>query len=103
MPETDDLAALVARWTRGDRDAFDRLIEVLYEDLRAIAHRHLRAERPDHTLSTTALVHEAWVELSGRTGPAWHGRAQFFALLSRIMRNVLVDYARRRQADARRR
>jgi RNA polymerase sigma factor (TIGR02999 family) len=99
--DPEDLAALVERWTRGDREAFDRLTEVLYDDLRAIAHRHLRTERPDHTLTTTALVHEAWVELSGRTGPAWRGRAQFFALLSRIMRNVLVDYARRRQADKR--
>jgi RNA polymerase sigma factor (TIGR02999 family) len=101
VPDTDDLSALVERWTNGDREAFDRLTETLYDDLRAIAHRHLRSERPDHTLTTTALVHEAYVELSGRTGPAWRGRAQFFALLSKIMRNVLVDYARRRQADKR--
>lgn len=101
MSGTDDLAALVERWTRGDREAFDQLTEILYDDLRTIAHRHLRSERPDHTLTTTALVHEAWVELSGRTGPAWRGRAQFFALLSRIMRNVLIDYARRRRADKR--
>jgi RNA polymerase sigma factor (TIGR02999 family) len=101
VPDTDDLSALVERWTNGDREAFDRLTETLYDDLRAIAHRHLRSERPDHTLTTTALVHEAYVELSGRTGPTWRGRAQFFALLSKIMRNVLVDYARRRQADKR--
>jgi RNA polymerase sigma factor (TIGR02999 family) len=101
VPDTDDLAALVERWTSGDREAFDQLTEALYDDLRAIAHRHLRSERPDHTLTTTALVHEAYVELSGRTGPTWRGRAQFFALLSRIMRNVLVDYARRRQAEKR--
>lgn len=101
MSDTDDLPALVQRWTDGDREAFDRLTEVLYDDLRAIAHRHLRSERSDHTLTTTALVHEAYVELSGRTGPAWRGRAQFFALLSKIMRNVLVDYARRRQAGKR--
>jgi RNA polymerase sigma factor (TIGR02999 family) len=101
VPDTEDLSALVERWTNGDREAFDRLTEALYDDLRAIAHRHLRSERPDHTLTTTALVHEAYVELSGRTGPAWRGRAQFYALLSKIMRNVLVDYARRRQAEKR--
>lgn len=95
------MPALVQRWTDGDRQAFDRLTEVLYDDLRAIAHRHLRSERSDHTLTTTALVHEAYVELSGRTGPVWRGRAQFFALLSKVMRNVLVDYARRRQAEKR--
>lgn len=101
MSDPDDLPALVQRWTDGDRKAFDRLTEVLYDDLRAIAHRHLLSERPDHTLTTTALVHEAYVELSGRTGPAWQGRAQFFALLSKVMRHVLIDYARRRQAAKR--
>jgi RNA polymerase sigma factor (TIGR02999 family) len=99
--DPDDLPALVERWTGGDREAFNRLSELLYDDLRAIAHRHLQAERPDHTLTTTALVHEAYMELSGRTGPEWRGRAQFFALLSKVMRNVLVDYARRRKADKR--
>ena len=97
----DDLPSLVRRWTAGDRDAFDRVVDLLYDDLRAIAHRHLRSERPDHTLTTTALVHEAYVELSARTGPVWQGRPQFFALLSRVMRHVLIDYARRRNADKR--
>jgi RNA polymerase sigma factor (TIGR02999 family) len=63
-----------------------------------IAHKHLLSERSDHTLTTTALVNEAYVALSGRTGPAWQGRSQFFALLSKVMRHVLIDYARRRQA-----
>lgn len=97
----DELPELVQRWTDGDREAFDRLVDLLYDDLRAIAHRHLQSERPDHTLSTTALVHEAYLELSRRTGPAWQGRAQFFALLSRVMRHVLVDHARRRNAAKR--
>jgi RNA polymerase sigma factor (TIGR02999 family) len=101
VSEPDDLPSLVQRWTDGDRTAFDRLTEILYDDLRAIAHRHLLSERADHTLTTTALVHEAYVELSGRTGPAWQGRAQFFALLSKVMRHVLIDYARRRQAAKR--
>ena len=101
MSAEDTLPALVQRWTDGDRDAFDRIAELLYDELRVMAHRHLQSERGDHTLTTTALVHEAYVELSGRTGPAWRGRAQFFALLSRVMRHVLIDYARRRNAAKR--
>jgi RNA polymerase sigma factor (TIGR02999 family) len=97
----DTLEHLVQRWTDGDRQAFDGLVEILYDDLRAMAHRHLLAERADHTLTTTALVHEAYVELSRRTGPAWRGRAQFFALLSKVMRHVLVDYARHKKAAKR--
>ena len=101
MPQSEDLEALVQRWTDGDHEAFNRLTEVLYDDLRNIAHRHLQSERPNHTLTTTALVHEAYVELSARKGAEWRGRAQFFALLSRVMRSVLVDHARRRQAEKR--
>lgn len=101
MRDIDQLAALVQRWTDGDREAFDRLVDLLYDELRAMARRHLRRERADHTLTTTALVHEAYVELSGRTAPTWQGRAQFFALLSSVMRHVLVDYARRRRAAKR--
>jgi RNA polymerase sigma factor (TIGR02999 family) len=97
----DELPGLVQRWTEGDRSAFGQVVELVYDDLRAIAHRHLRSERPDHTLSTTALVHEAYVQLSNSTGPSWRGRPQFFALLSRVMRHVLVDYARRRKAARR--
>lgn len=97
----DELPGLFHQWTDGDRGAFDRIVELLYDDLRAIAHRHLQIERPDHTLSTTALVHEAYVQLSARTGPEWRGRPQFLALLSRVMRHVLIDYARRRRASKR--
>lgn len=101
MPTQDDLPGLVQRWTDGDSDAFDRVVELLYDDLRTIAHHHLALERNDHTLTTTALVHEAYVELSRRTGPAWQGRSQFFALVSKVMRHLLIDYARRRSADRR--
>ena len=101
MHTQDDLPGLVQRWTAGDRDAFDRVVELLYDDLRTIARHHLSFERNDHTLSTTALVHEAYVELSRRTGPAWQGRPQFFALVSKVMRHLLIDYARRRSADRR--
>lgn len=101
MGGEDTLEHLVRRWTDGDRGAFDDLVDVLYDDLRALAHRHLQRERANHTLTTTALVHEAYVELSRRTGPAWRGRAQFFALLSKVMRHVLVDYARHKKAAKR--
>ena len=101
MAQQDDLQALVQHWTDGDRDSFDRITEILYDELRVMAHRQLQSERPDHTLTTTALVHEAYVELSGRTGPQWRGRGQFFALLSRVMRHVLIDYARSRNTAKR--
>jgi RNA polymerase sigma factor (TIGR02999 family) len=97
----DELSSLVQRWNGGDQAALKRLTSLLYEDLRRLAHRHLRHERDGHTLSTTALVHEAYVQLASRTGPEWRGRDRLFALLSSVMRHVLVDYARRRNADKR--
>lgn len=97
----DELPGLISRWNSGEPGALDRLIALLYDELRQIAHSHLARERDGHTLSTTALVHEAYVQLAGRTGPVWQGRAQFFALVSRVMRHVLVDYARRRNAAKR--
>ena len=101
MSDQSQLSTLVQRWTAGDRDAFDRVVELLYDDLRTIARRHLALERDDHTLTTTALVHEAYVELSERTGPDWQGRSQFFALVSKVMRHLLIDYARRKGAARR--
>jgi RNA polymerase sigma factor (TIGR02999 family) len=97
----DELAELVDAWSEGDQVALDQLIDLVYDDLRALAHRQLGNERDDHTLSTTALVHEVYLQLAGTRGPEWRGRGPFFALLSRIMRNVLVDYARTRTAAKR--
>lgn len=101
VAEEDDLPALAQGWSDGDTEAFDRLVEVFYDDLRAIAHRHLRSEGDNRTLTTTALVHEAYAELCKRTRPEWRGRAPFFALISRVMRHVIVDFARRRHAAKR--
>ena len=95
MPQKDNLQELVERWTDGDTEAFDKVVEIVYDDLRAIAHNHLKQERSDHTLNTTALVHEAYVALANRTGPHWRGRAQFFALVSKVMRQLLIDHARK--------
>jgi RNA polymerase sigma factor (TIGR02999 family) len=89
---------LIAASGAGDDAAFDELFSILYPELRRIAHAHLRAERAHHTLSTTALVHEAYVRIATWSGEGWHGRAQFLAFTSRAMRHILVDYARRRQS-----
>lgn len=101
MPWHADIPDMVQAWSDGDSHAFDRLIELLYDDLRDLAHAHLLRERDSHTLNTTALVNEAYVRLAGHTGPSWRGRAQFFAFLSGVMRHVLVDYARRQRAAKR--
>ena len=93
----DQLSILVERWNGGDEAALKQLIDVLYDELRGLAHTHMQREREDHTLSTTALVHEVYVQLAGRTGPDWRGRARFFGLVSKVMRHVLVDHARKRQ------
>lgn len=92
---------LLRRWRDGDTDALDRLLPLVYDDLRRIARRHLGGERPGHTLNTTALVNESYLNLVSGEGPDGRDRAQFFALASRVMRNVLVDYARRRRARKR--
>jgi RNA polymerase sigma factor (TIGR02999 family) len=77
------------------------LFPLVYEELRAIAHRRLRREREGHTLNTTGLVHEAYVELVGRPGGEWRSRAHFLAVASRVMRHVLIDYARARRSAKR--
>ncbi len=99
--DLNELPALVEAWKQGDSGAFDRVVELVYDDLRAIASRHLRGERAGHTLNTTALVHEAYVALSERTTPGWQGRPQLLALISRVMRHLLIDHARRKRADKR--
>lgn len=75
----------------------DDLAPLVYEELRQLAHRYMRSERPDHTLQATALVNEAYLRLADRTDPHWHNRAHFFAAAARMMRHILVDYARSRQ------
>jgi len=99
---SDPLADLVRRWNTGDQEALTQLIDLLHDDLRRMAHAYMQIERDGHTLSTTALVHEAYVQLAERTGSvAWRGRAELLALVSKVMRHVLVDYARRRRANKR--
>jgi len=92
---------LLARWSEGDESAFAALVTLVYEDLRAIAHRRLIASQGQETLATTALVNEVYLRLVGHGGGRWEGRAQFFAFASRAMRHILVDHARRSHAEKR--
>ena len=87
---------LLGRWREGDREALERVMPLVYEELHRIASRYLAHERGDHTLQTTALVHEAYVRLVDQHSVAWQNRAQFFGLAAQAMRRILVDYARSR-------
>jgi RNA polymerase sigma-70 factor (ECF subfamily) len=93
---THEVTALLAEWSGGNRAALDRLTPLVYEELRRIARRRMSRERPGHTLQTTALVNEAYVLLVGQQDIRWRDRAHFFALSAQLMRNILVDHARRR-------
>jgi RNA polymerase sigma factor (TIGR02999 family) len=92
---------LLRAWANGDAAAGEQLYPLLYGELRRQAGRYMRRERKHHTLQATALVHEAYVRLAGSPVLAWHSRAQFFAITARVMRQVLVDHARRRRAAKR--
>jgi RNA polymerase sigma factor (TIGR02999 family) len=92
---------LLQRWTRGDEKALRDLVPLVYKDLRRLAHYHLQSERSDHTLQSTALVHEAFLRMVGGQPFELQGRAHFIAVASRLMRQILVDYARERQASKR--
>ena len=93
---------LIARWRAGDEQALKDLLPLIYEQLHRVARRHLRRQRADHTLQTTALIHEAYLRLAGGAGVSVRDRNHFVALASRMMRQVLVDHARSRLAAKRR-
>ncbi|MEZ4417252.1 MAG: ECF-type sigma factor [Gemmatimonadota bacterium] len=97
----EEITRLVRSWSEGEEGALDRLIEAVYDDLRRIAHHHLRLSRSDGTVNTTALVHEAYVRLAGTGEGVWESRAQFFAFCSKAMRRILIDFARRRRSAKR--
>lgn len=92
---------LLVEWQRGDRQALDRLMPLVYGELRAIARRHLSRESARHTLQSTALVHEAYFRLVGQRNVHWQNRAHFFGIAAQMMRRILVDHARRRQRGKR--
>jgi RNA polymerase sigma factor (TIGR02999 family) len=93
QPEREAVTRLLKRLSEGEKDAFDHLIPLVYDQLRRLASRSLRAERPSHTLRATALVHEAYLRLADAGGD-WQDRVHFYAVAARVMRNILVDYAK---------
>jgi RNA polymerase sigma factor (TIGR02999 family) len=100
-PLPDQITLLLQQMKLGDGDARARLASLVYPQLKKIAAQHMRRERPDHTLQPTALVHEAFLRLAGSAEIAWQSRSHFFALSAELMRQILVDYARRRGAAKR--
>lgn len=96
-----EVTRLLIAWNAGDRDAVERLMPLVYGELREIAERHFRRERPGHTLQPTAVVHEAYFRLVDQTRVTWKNRGHFFAIASQAMRRILIDHARAREADKR--
>jgi RNA polymerase sigma factor (TIGR02999 family) len=101
MDEKGEVTRLLAATAKGDRAAYDELLPLVYEELRGIAQRHLRLERPGHTLATTDLVHEAYFALVGIDRVSWVDRAHFLAVAARAMRRVLINHAVARSAQKR--
>lgn len=100
MTPDPGITHLLLAWREGDRGAFDQLVPVVYSELRRLAHRYMVGERAGHLLQTTALVHEAYFRLVG-LDRNWEGRGHFFAVAAQVMRQILVDFARRRGAGKR--
>lgn len=92
---------LLLNWGQGDQAAREALIPLVYDELRRLARRYLRRERPDHTLQSAALVNEAYLRLISQDQPNWQNRAHFFGVAAQIMRHILVDHARNRAAAKR--
>jgi RNA polymerase sigma factor (TIGR02999 family) len=95
------VTALLCHWRQGDQEAVNVLLPLVYKELRRLAHYHMQSERDDHSLQSTALVHEAYLRLIGGQPVELQDRAHFIALASRAMRQILVDYARSRRANKR--
>lgn len=98
---SQNVTELLREWSGGDREALEKLIPIVYQELRLQAARYLRRENQGHTLQTTALVHEAYLRLIEQRDVRWQNRAHFFAIAARLMRRILVDHARRKHAAKR--
>lgn len=94
MSGQKEITRLLAAWNQGDEAALDKLLPIVYKELRRLAAYHMRRERPDHLLQTTALVHEAYLRLVEQRNVRWQTRAHFFAIAAQVMRRILVDHAR---------
>ena len=101
-PSAGEVTELLVGWNRGDEDALGKLLPIVYDELHRLASRYLRQERPEHILQSTALVHEAYLRLTDKKDVPWRNRSHFYAIAARMMRQVLVDSARRRDAAKRR-
>ena len=98
---SQNITRMLKDWSGGNREALDRLLPFVYAELHRQASRYLRRERNDHTLQTTALIHEAYMKLIDQSEVQWQNRAHFFAIAAQTMRRILVDYARTRKREKR--
>ena len=101
MAAPQDVTQILINWQEGDTDAAEKLMPLVYEELRRLARNYLARERADHTLQATALVHEAYLRLVDDRKVSWQNRAHFFGIAARLMRRILVDYARAHNAAKR--
>ena len=96
-----EVTQLLADWSDGDHAALEKLIPLVYKELRHLAHRYMEGQRPNHTLQTTALVNEAYLRLADQSKPNFTNRSHFFAVAAKAMRQILVDYAKAQQREKR--
>ncbi|MFZ0800173.1 MAG: sigma-70 family RNA polymerase sigma factor [Terriglobales bacterium] len=101
MPDTHAVTLLLAEWAKGDQKALDELMPLVYRELRLLAAAYLRKERMSHTLQPTALVHEVYLRMVDQPSPNWENRSHFYGVAARLMRQILVDHARRWHAGKR--
>ena len=100
-PPRQEVTQVLVDWNKGDQNAPDRLMPLVYEELRKLARNYLQRERSDHTLQATGLVHEAYLRLVDQDSMSWQNRAHFFAVAAQVMRRILVDHARSHRAEKR--
>jgi RNA polymerase sigma factor (TIGR02999 family) len=93
---SNEVTQLLQAWGRGDKEAFDKLMPIVYKELHRLASSYMRKETPGHTLQTSALVHEAYIKLVDQKKVRWQNRAHFFGIAAQLMRRILVDHARSR-------
>jgi RNA polymerase sigma-70 factor, ECF subfamily len=93
-PRREDVTALLGQLAEGNQGAAEKLIPLVYDELKRLARSYMRRERPDHTLQTTALVHEAYLKLVRQPTVNWQGRSHFFGIAAQLMRQILIDHAR---------
>src|SRR5262245_22611173 len=101
LANPDEITQLLRAWSAGDQDAFDKLTGVVYKELHRLARSYMARERPEHTLQATALINEAYLRLMDAKHVQWKDRAHFFAVSAKLMRRILVDFARSRRSQKR--